>query len=49
MLLQIIYQAILLYIIFLLGYDVFKEKSRMLQLTAALTIIPFLLRLLMIK
>ncbi len=49
MILQLIYQMILLYIIILLGYDVFKEKSKMLQLTAALTIIPFLLRLLLIK
>ena len=49
MILQLIYQMILLYIIILLGYDVFKEKSKMLQLTAALTIIPFLLRMLLIK
>jgi hypothetical protein len=49
MILQLIYQVILLYIILLLGYDVFKEKAKMLQLTAALTIIPLLLRMLLIK
>ena len=49
MLLQLIYQMILLYIIILLAYDVFKQKSKMMQLTAALTIIPFLLRMLLIK
>ena len=49
MILQLIYQVILLYIILLLGYDVFKERAKMLQLTAALTIIPLLLRMLLIK
>ena len=49
MILQWIYQMILLYIILLLGYDVFKEKAKMLQLTAALTLIPLLLRMLLIK
>lgn len=49
MILKIIYQLILLFISLLLVYDVFKEKTRMLQLTAALALIPFILRLLMIK
>jgi len=49
MILQIIYQLILLFIIVLLVYDVFKEKTKMLQLTAALALIPFILRLLLIK
>jgi len=49
MILQFIYQMILLYIILLLGYDIFKEKAKMLQLTAALTIVPLLLRMLLIK
>lgn len=49
MILKIIYQLIVLFLIVLIGYDVFKEKSKMLQLTAALTLIPFILRFLMIK
>ena len=49
MLLKIIYQVIILYLVLLLGFDVFKEKSRTLQLTAALALIPFILRLLLIK
>ena len=49
MLLKMIYQLIILYIILLLSFDVFKEKSKMLQLTAALSLIPFILRFLMIK
>lgn len=49
MILKIIYQLIVLFLIALIGYDVFKEKSKMLQLTAALTLIPFILRFLMIK
>lgn len=46
---KIIYQLIVLFLVLLLTYDVFKEKTRMLQLTAALVLIPFILRLLMIK
>ena len=49
MIIKIIYQLIVLFIILLMGYDVFKEKSAWLQLTAALALIPFVLRLLMIK
>ena len=46
---KIIYQLIVLFLVMLLAFDVFKEKTRMLQLTAALVLIPFILRLLMIK
>jgi len=49
MILKLIYQLIVLFIIMLLAYDVFKEKTRMLQLTAALALIPFILRFLLIK
>ncbi len=49
MILKIIYQLIVFFLIILLGYDVFKENKKMMQLTAALALIPFLLRLLMIK
>ena len=47
--LTFIYQLILLYLILLVAYDVFKEKSFMMKITAALVMIPFVLRLLMIK
>jgi hypothetical protein len=49
MLLTWIYQAILLFFSALIIYDIFKQKSKMMQLTAALALIPFLLRLLMVK
>jgi len=49
MIIKIIYQLILLFLIVLLGQATFKEKSKMMQLTAALTLIPFILRFLMIK
>lgn len=49
MILTWVYQLILLFFAGLLIYDTFKEKSRMMQLTAAITLIPFLLRLLMVK
>ena len=49
MILQLIYQFIILMLIILIFRDVFTEKSRMMQLTAALVLIPFILRLLMIK
>ena len=49
MILKIVYQLIILFLILIIGYDVFKEKSRMMKLTAALILIPFILRLLMIK
>jgi hypothetical protein len=49
MILTIIYQHIVLFLIILLVYDVFKEKDKTLQLTAALAAIPLILRLLMIK
>lgn len=47
--LTLIYQLIVLFLIVLLVYDVFKEKDKTLQLTAALAAIPLVLRLLMIK
>jgi hypothetical protein len=47
--LTIIYQLIVLFLAALLGYAVFKEKKKSLQLTAALALIPLVLRLLMIK
>jgi len=49
MILKLIYQLIVLFLSALILYDVFKEKSRWMQLTAALSLIPFVLRLLMIK
>ncbi len=49
MILKIIYQIIILFLIVIIGYDVFKEKSKMMKLTAALVLIPFVLRFLMIK
>lgn len=49
MLLTWIYQIILLFFCILIVYDIFKEKSKMMQLTAAMALIPFLLRLLMVK
>jgi hypothetical protein len=49
MILTIIYQLIVLFLIVLLAYDGFKEKNKTLQLTAALAVIPLILRFLMIK
>jgi len=49
MLLTWIYQLILLFFSVLIVYDIFKEKSKLMQLTAAIALIPFLLRLLMVK
>ncbi len=49
MILTWIYQLILLFFSALLIYDIFKEKSKMMQLTAAITLITFLLRLFMVK
>jgi len=49
MILTWIYQLVLLYFTVLIVYDIFKEKSKMMQLTAAMVLIPFLLRLLMVK
>jgi hypothetical protein len=47
--LTIIYQLILICLIVLLGTAVYTEKKFSLRLTAAIALIPFLLRLLMIK
>jgi uncharacterized membrane protein len=49
MLLTIIYRLIVLFFVVLLFYDVFKEEKKSLQLTAAVALIPFILRFLMIK
>lgn len=49
MILKIIYQLITLYLIIILFYSVFKEQSRMMKITAAASLIPFILRFLMIK
>jgi hypothetical protein len=49
MILQIVYRLIILFLVIVIGYDVFEEESKMMKLTAALILIPFLLRLLMIK
>ena len=49
MILKLVYQLIILFLIIVIGYDVFNEKSKMMKLTAALILIPFILRLLMIK
>ena len=49
MLLTWIYQLILAFFSALIVYDIFKEKNRLMQLTAAIALIPFLLRLLMVK
>jgi hypothetical protein len=47
--LTIIYQGITLYFVILLLVAVWKEEKKSLQITAALSLIPFILRLLMIK
>lgn len=49
MMLTWIYRLIVLFMIALIFYDVFKEHKKSLQLTAALSLIPFVLRFLMIK
>jgi len=45
----LIYQMIAFYIILLLVVSVWKEEKKSLQITAAISLIPFILRLLMIK
>ena len=47
--LTVIYQLILICLIILLGTAVYTEEKFSLRLTAAIALIPFLLRLLMIK
>jgi len=44
-----IYLIITFYLICLLFYCVFKEKNKSMQITAIIALIPFILRLLMIK
>jgi hypothetical protein len=45
----IIYQIIILFFLVLVIWDMFKEENIWNQLTGSLVIIPFILRLLMIK
>ncbi len=49
MIIHAIYEMILLYIIAILTANIFKEKKFTMQLTAALAVLPLLLRFLMIK
>ena len=44
-----IYLIITFYLICLLFYCVFNEKNKSMQITAIIALIPFILRLLMIK
>lgn len=45
----IVYQLIILFFLILVVLDMFKEESIWNQLTGSIVIIPFILRLLMIK
>jgi len=47
--LTIIYRLIILFITILIVWDIFKEKNFWSQLTGAIVIIPFILRISMIK
>lgn len=47
--LTIIYRLITLFITILIVWDMYKEKNFWNQLTGAIVIIPFILRILMIK
>ncbi len=47
--LTIIYRLITLFITILIVWDMFKEKNFWNQLTGAIVITPFILRILMIK
>ena len=49
LMLKLIYQLIVFYLITLIIYDVFKERTVWLRLTAALSLIPFVLRFFLIK
>jgi hypothetical protein len=44
-----LYQALLAFMVVLLLHSLFREKGWKMQATAALALIPFLLRLLLIK
>jgi len=45
----ILYQLIIIFFLILVVLDMFKEKNIWNQLTGSIVIIPFILRLLMIK
>ncbi|MBN2010851.1 hypothetical protein JW960_16000 [candidate division KSB1 bacterium] len=47
--LTLIYRLLVVFLILVIGYDVFKEKRTSLQLTAAIALVPLVLRLLLIK
>jgi len=47
--LTIIYQLIIVYFIILIVWDMFKERNIWNQLTCSIVLIPFILRVLMIK
>jgi len=47
--LTIIYRLIVLFVTILIVWDMFKEKNFWSQLTGAIVIVPFILRMLMIK
>ena len=47
--LTVIYLIITFYLICLLFYCVFKEENKSMQITAIIALIPFILRLLLIK
>lgn len=49
MVLTIIYLAIIALLVFFIGWNMFTEKDVLIQIDAALIIIPLILRLLLIK
>lgn len=49
MVVTIIYLAIIVFLLFFIIWNMFTEKDVMLQIDAALVIIPLVLRLLLIK
>ncbi|MBQ7247395.1 MAG: hypothetical protein IJS22_04835 [Lachnospiraceae bacterium] len=49
MVVTIIYLAIIVFLLFFIIWNMFTEKDIMLQIDAALVIIPLVLRLLLIK
>lgn len=49
MVLTVIYLAIIALLVFFIGWNMFTEKDILVQIDAALIIIPLILRLLLIK
>jgi hypothetical protein len=47
--LTIIYRLIILFISILIVWDMFKEKNTWNQLTCSMVLVPFILRMLMVK